>query len=206
MLNSTYTNLIHPTEEIIIDDNKVLIVDIPLSNIHGKQNLIDDILKKYGVNKNEMMGDGSSYRWGEYFNDVLLVQQSLRIPETVKFDKGTVDYGKPYYTSLEDYENKVGSRHTAYLKKVLDFRSSCIPDYSDISINEMTELLDGILSSDTVKKKHSEDIVNGFGMFTLTRFLIFTVEELMKCRKENLRFTTLLKRQNTSGENTKSES
>jgi len=185
MFKPKYLDITNPTEEIIIDDEKCLIVDIPMLNIHSRQKEIKKLCEDNGVEKNETIS-GQLITYGAFYNECLMIQQSIRRSDSVSFSKDSKNYGQPYWVNIKDYISSVGSMHNEYFNKVIDFRNSIIKPLDEIGVDELSEILEGVLSSDTMKKKRSVDLVNGFALDTVMKFLDISVKELAKCRKENL--------------------
>lgn len=185
-------SIINPTKIIrLINDDEVSIVNIPQVNIIDGQKSIKDYLDKKCIQPNEVKDqiiDPKTFityttTWKNYLDDCLLVQQSLRVGSN--FTDGKVEYGEPYFKSLESYLAKVGNEHSSYHQQVLEFRGKLLPDIDNISEEQASKLIEDIL-----KKKSIDSTLDLFNWNMLRSFITFMGNHLQELHLKSLQNTS----------------
>lgn len=191
-------NLQHSLETIDLpDENRAVIVDIPQINMMQHKKTIDSFLEENGYERNNIKSRHQSLSssvpilvtWGEYLEDCVKVWQSYRKHGTVELKEKKMDYGSPYYDSLETYLRQVSdTMHMWMLEKLNDFKDKVLPNIDDLTPEKATQLVGNIL-----KKKNMDVYVDSFRWTGLRSYITTLERELVKLQDENLLNTSCIK-------------
>jgi len=190
-------NLQHTFENIDLpNEDRAVIVDIPQINLMQHNKTIDSLLEEMGFKRGDIKSRHTSAispvpvvtTWDEYLEDCVRVWQSYRKFGSVEIKDSKMDYGSPYYDSLNSYLRQVSdTMHMWLLEKLNDFKDKVLPSIDDLTQEKATQLVENIL-----KKKDMGVYVDSFRWTGLRNYITILEKELVKLVDENSQNTSYI--------------
>lgn len=191
-------NLQHSFENIDLpNEERAVIVDIPQINLMQHSKTIDSLLDEMGFKRGDIKSRHTSEispvpiitTWDEYLEGCVKVWQSYRKFGSVEIKDNKMDYGSPYYDSLNTYLRQVSdTMHVWLLEKLNDFKDKVTPSIDDLTQEKAAQLVENIL-----KKKDMGKYVDLFRWTGLRNYITILERELVKLADENSQNTLSIK-------------